>query len=100
VLVVAPAFAAQSVKEFIAYGIAHEGKLNHGSSGTGGTGHLTAEIFKSVTGMPAVVPYVKAGRRCAPVANSNDIKSYSEFRTVVDRNPRGALNDAQRGFQE
>jgi tripartite-type tricarboxylate transporter receptor subunit TctC len=91
VLVVAPAFPAQNVKELIAYGIAQDGKLNHGSSGIGGTGHLTAELFKAATGMrgmhvpyksdgpalvdllggqlsfmfpnmPAVVPYVKAGR--------------------------------------
>jgi tripartite-type tricarboxylate transporter receptor subunit TctC len=91
VLVVAPAFPAQNVKDFIAYGIAQDGKLNHGSSGIGGTGHLTAELFKAATGMrgmhvpyksdgpalvdllggqlsfmfpnmPAIVPYVKAGR--------------------------------------
>jgi tripartite-type tricarboxylate transporter receptor subunit TctC len=91
VLVVAPAFPAQNVKELIAYGIAQDGRLNHGSTGIGGTGHLTAELFKAATGMrgmhvpyksdgpalvdllggqlsfmfpnmPAIVPYVKAGR--------------------------------------
>jgi tripartite-type tricarboxylate transporter receptor subunit TctC len=91
VLVVAPAFPAQNVKDLIAYGIAQDGRLNHGSSGIGGTGHLTAELFKAATGMrgmhvpyksdgpalvdllggqlsfmfpnmPAIVPYVKAGR--------------------------------------
>ncbi len=62
VLVVAPAFPAKNVKEFLAYGMAQDGKLNHGSSGTGGTGHLTAEIFKSVTGMRAThVPYKSDG---------------------------------------
>lgn len=62
VLVVAPAFTAKTAKEFIAYGIAQDGKLNHGSSGTGGTGHLTAEIFKTATGMRAVhVPYKSDG---------------------------------------
>ncbi len=62
VLVVAPAFPAKNVKEFIAYGMTQDGKLNHGSSGTGGTGHLTAEIFKSVTGMRAThVPYKSDG---------------------------------------
>jgi len=91
VLVVAPAFPAKSVQDFIAHAKAQGGKLTHGSSGTGGTGHLTAELFKTATGvraihvpyksdgpaltdllggqisfmfpnMPAIVPYVKAGR--------------------------------------
>jgi tripartite-type tricarboxylate transporter receptor subunit TctC len=91
VLVVAPSFPAQNVKDLIAYGIAQDGRLNHGSSGIGGTGHLTAELFKAATGMrgmhvpyksdgpalvdllggqlsfmfpnmPAIVSYVKAGR--------------------------------------
>ncbi|MGH8619513.1 MAG: Bug family tripartite tricarboxylate transporter substrate binding protein [Burkholderiales bacterium] len=62
VLVVVPAFPAKTVKEFIAYGIAQDGKFNHGSSGTGGTGHLTAEMFKSVTGVRAThVPYKSDG---------------------------------------
>jgi tripartite-type tricarboxylate transporter receptor subunit TctC len=62
VLVVAPAFPAQNVRDLIAYGIAQDGKLNHGSSGIGGTGHLTAEIFKSATGMRAMhVPYKSDG---------------------------------------
>jgi tripartite-type tricarboxylate transporter receptor subunit TctC len=61
-LVVTPAFPAQNLKDFIAYGIAQNGKLNHGSSGTGGTGHLTAEIFKAATGIRAVhVPYKSDG---------------------------------------
>ena len=62
VLVVAPAFPVKTAKDFIAYGIAQDGKLNHGSSGTGGTGHLTAEIFKTATGMRALhVPYKSDG---------------------------------------
>lgn len=91
VLVVTPSFPAKSAQEFIAYAKAQDGKLSHGSSGTGGTGHLTAELFKTATGirathipyksdgpalvdllggqlsfmfpnMPAIVPFVKAGR--------------------------------------
>ena len=62
VLVVAPTFPATTVKDFIAHAKAQEGKLTHGSSGTGGTGHLTAELFKTATGMRAVhVPYKSDG---------------------------------------
>ena len=59
---VTPTFPAKSLKEFIAYAKANEGKLNHGSSGTGGTGHLTAELFKSATGIRAQhIPYKSDG---------------------------------------
>jgi tripartite-type tricarboxylate transporter receptor subunit TctC len=99
VLVVTPSFPARTVHDFIAYAKANEGKLNHGSSGTGGTGHLTAELFIAATGiraehipyksdgpalidllggqlsfmfpnMPAIVPYVKAGRLRALAVSS------------------------------
>jgi tripartite-type tricarboxylate transporter receptor subunit TctC len=62
VLVVTPTFPAKNVRDFIAHAKAQEGKLTHGSSGTGGTGHLTAELFKTATGIRAVhVPYKSDG---------------------------------------
>ena len=62
VLVVTPTFPPKTVQEFIAYAKTHDGKLTHGSSGTGGTGHLTAELFKTATGIRAVhVPYKSDG---------------------------------------
>ena len=62
VLVVMPTFPAKSVQEFIAHAKAQDGKLTHGSSGTGGTGHLTAELFKTATGIRAIhVPYKSDG---------------------------------------
>ena len=62
VFVVTPAFPAKTVQEFIAHAKAQNGKLTHGSSGTGGTGHLTAELFKTATGIRAVhVPYKSDG---------------------------------------
>jgi tripartite-type tricarboxylate transporter receptor subunit TctC len=45
VLVVKTGFAAHSVKELIAYGQANRGKLNYGSSGTGGITHLAGAMF-------------------------------------------------------
>ena len=53
---------ARSVAELVALGKARPGKLNMGSVGTGGAGHLTIEMFKNVTGISAVhVPYNGAG---------------------------------------
>jgi tripartite-type tricarboxylate transporter receptor subunit TctC len=48
----------RSVAELVAYAKKHPGKLSNGSSGNGTTGHLGAELFKSMTGTDIVhVPY-------------------------------------------
>lgn len=48
-LVVNPAFEAQTVKDFLAYARAHPGKLNYASPGNGSPHHLAMEMFKSRT---------------------------------------------------
>jgi tripartite-type tricarboxylate transporter receptor subunit TctC len=50
VLVVHPSVPATNVKEFIAFGKARPG-LVYGTSGTGSSNHLSAEMFKQVTGV-------------------------------------------------
>jgi len=66
VLVVNPSFPAQNVQELIAYAKAHPGKVNFGSSGTGGANHLSGELFKSMAGIDMVhIPYKGA----APALN-------------------------------
>lgn len=54
VLIVSSKLPVHSVQELIAYGKANPGKLSYGSSGIGGTGHITGEKFKQVTGMDIV----------------------------------------------
>jgi len=62
VLVVHPAVPANTVRELIAYAKAHPGKLNFGSSGTGGVSHLSGEVFRAAAGIDIVhVPYKGAG---------------------------------------
>ncbi|MPZ45239.1 MAG: tripartite tricarboxylate transporter substrate binding protein [Betaproteobacteria bacterium] len=51
ILVVSNALPVKNVKELIAYAKANPGKLAHGSPGIGSTGHLSAELFKSMTGI-------------------------------------------------
>jgi tripartite-type tricarboxylate transporter receptor subunit TctC len=66
VLVVNPNFAPKTVAELIAYAKANPGKVNFGSSGTGGANHLSGELFKLLAGVDMVhVPYKGA----APALN-------------------------------
>jgi len=49
---------AKTVKEFVDYVKANPGKVNFGSSGSGTSLHLTAEMLKMVAGLDMVhVPY-------------------------------------------
>jgi tripartite-type tricarboxylate transporter receptor subunit TctC len=57
-LVVNPAVPAKSLKELIAYAKANPGKLNYGSSGVGGTSHLSGALFAQMAGINIThVPY-------------------------------------------
>ena len=58
VLAVGPTSTVTSVKELIAFGKQNPGKLNYGSAGIGGFGHVCAELFTSMTGAKMThVPY-------------------------------------------
>jgi tripartite-type tricarboxylate transporter receptor subunit TctC len=58
VLVVHPSVPAKTVPELIALARAKPGELTFGSAGSGGTNHLSGELFKSMAGIDIVhVPY-------------------------------------------
>jgi tripartite-type tricarboxylate transporter receptor subunit TctC len=62
VMVVNPSVPARTVPEFIAYAKANPGKISMASQGVGGTGHVSGELFKMMTGVNLVhVPYRGAG---------------------------------------
>ena len=62
VLVVHPSVPAKTVPEFIDYVKANPGKVYFASSGTGASPHMSAELFKVMTGINMVhVPYRGAG---------------------------------------
>lgn len=58
ILIVNPSVPAGNVTEFIAYLKANPGKVSYGSAGIGSTEHMSAELFRSLSGTDIVhVPY-------------------------------------------
>ena len=58
VMVVGPGIQARTVAEFVALAKASGGKLNYASGGVGSSAHLSAELFKSLTGVEMThIPY-------------------------------------------
>lgn len=58
VLVVNPALPVKTVQEFIALAKKRPGELMYGSAGTGGTGHVAAEMFSQKAGVKLMhIPY-------------------------------------------
>lgn len=74
IMVVNPAVAAQSVKEFIALAKARPGQLNYGSGGAGSPPHFAAALFVSRAGVEVVhVPY-KGGAAHTPALVAGEIQ--------------------------
>ena len=62
-----PKSPIKSIKDLIAYASANPGKLNFGSAGVGGLGHLSQELFQMMTKVKLThVPYKGSG----PVMNA------------------------------
>jgi len=62
VLALNPAVPLKSLQEFIAYNKANPGKLNYGSTGTGGATHLATELFDLMAGTKMThIPYKGTG---------------------------------------
>ena len=63
VLVVTPKLPAASVKELVALAKAKPGQIHYASTGSGTSGHLIMELFKSMAGVDLVhVPYKVIGQ--------------------------------------
>jgi tripartite-type tricarboxylate transporter receptor subunit TctC len=68
ILVVHPSAPWKSVKDLVDDTKAHPGKFNYAHAGAGGLPHLTAELFRSSTGVDMVgVPYKSGGEAVTAV---------------------------------
>jgi tripartite-type tricarboxylate transporter receptor subunit TctC len=57
-LVASPQLPAKNVRELVALAKAKPGQISYGSTGTGGSAHLMAEMFKAMAGIDIVhIPY-------------------------------------------
>ena len=114
VLVVGPSVPSRSVAELVALAKSKPGKLDYGSGGNGSAAHLAAEYFKLkagidiqhipykgtqpaladlvggqialvITGLPPVLPQVKAGRlRILGVASAERLKQFPDIPTIAE----------------
>ena len=67
-VLVHPSVKATSIKELIALAKAQPGRLDYSSSGSGGSMHVAAELFKAMTGTHMVhIPYKGGGPAVADV---------------------------------
>jgi tripartite-type tricarboxylate transporter receptor subunit TctC len=114
VIVVHPSLPVKSVKELVALARTRPGELNYASSGVGTTGHLAAELLKSMArvnmvhiaykggipnmtavlsgeasvtfpNLPAAVPHLRNGRlRALAVTSARRSQSLKELPTVAE----------------
>jgi len=84
-LVVHPSFPPKTVKELIAFSKKHPpGSINYGSSGTGTTVHLSAELFQHMTGVKWLhIPYKGGGPAVIDLLSGQHVIYFGNVPTVI-----------------
>jgi tripartite-type tricarboxylate transporter receptor subunit TctC len=92
-LVVHPSFPPRSVKELIAFSRKHPpGSINYGSSGTGTTVHLSAELFQHMTGVKWLhIPYKGGGPAVIDLLAGHHVIYFGNLPTVILQARAGRL---------
>jgi tripartite-type tricarboxylate transporter receptor subunit TctC len=92
VVLVSPDSPLKSAKDLIAFGKANPGKLNLGTTNIGATQHLSAELFKSLTGIDLVlVPYNNTGAVLGALRGNNVQVAFEFIAPVIGQIKSGAL---------
>jgi len=91
-LVTHPSLPVKSVRELIAFSKKRPGEINYGSSGIGTTVHLSAELFKYMTGVKWVHIAYKGGGPGLTGLLSGEVSLYfGNVPTVINQVRRGKL---------
>jgi tripartite-type tricarboxylate transporter receptor subunit TctC len=91
-LVTTPKMQANTVKELIALAKAKPGQLNYGSSGSGTTVHLSAELFSVMTGIKMVhVPYKGATEALTGLLGGQTDLMFASFSSAIPLIKAGRL---------
>ena len=92
-LVVHPSFPPKSVKELIAFTKKYPpGSINYGSSGTGTTVHLSAELFQFMTGVKWLhIPYKGGGPAVVDLLAGQHVIYFGNVPTVINHARAGKL---------
>jgi tripartite-type tricarboxylate transporter receptor subunit TctC len=84
VLVVNPSVPAQNVRELIAYGKTHPGKLTYASSGNGASSHLAGVMFNSLAGTDFQhVPYKGTGPALNDLVGGHVSMAFTDVLTAL-----------------
>ena len=92
-LVVHPSFPPRNVKELIAVSKKYPpGTINYGSSGTGTTVHLSAELFQFLTGVKWThIPYKGGGPAVVDLLAGHHVIYFGNVPTVIQHARAGKL---------
>jgi tripartite-type tricarboxylate transporter receptor subunit TctC len=83
-LVTHPSLPVKTVKDLIALSRKHPGQINYGSSGTGSTVHLSAELFQYMTGVKWVhIPYKGGGPGVVALMSGEVSLYFGNMPTVI-----------------
>ena len=92
VLVVNPSIAAKNVKELVAYGKAHPGKLSFASSGNGASSHLAGVMFNNAAGTDFMhVPYKGTGPALTDLLGGQVSMTFTDVLTALPYIKSGKL---------
>jgi len=92
VLAVAPNVPARSAQELIALAKREPGKLTYGSSGSGSTQHLAAEVFSMRTGIKMThVPYKGSSQALGDLLGGRITMNFDPMPTVLPHIKSGKL---------
>lgn len=92
IVVVHPSVPAKTFKDFTGLVRKHRGKINYGSSGPGSISHLSAELYKQMTGTDMLhVPYKGTGPALTDLLGGQVTMTFTDVMTALPHIRTGKL---------